>query len=65
MAAASRTALAPQHIAVFQARYLEGPKALALGPKETHLKLKLPKPSGRKEPVQRRQIITLWERAAN
>ena len=65
MAAASRTALAPQHVAGFKARHLEGPKALPLGPKETHLKPKLPKLSGTKEPVQRREIITLWEQAAN
>lgn len=64
MAAASRIALAPQHIAGFKARHLEGPKALALRLKETHLKPKLPKLSATKEPVQRREIITLWERAA-
>lgn len=65
MAAASRTTLAPQHVAGFKARYLEGPKALALRPKERHLKLKLQKLSGTKETVQRRETTTLWEQAAN
>lgn len=35
MAAASRTALAPQHVAAFRARHLEGPKALSWQMRET------------------------------
>lgn len=46
MAAASRTVLAPQHVAGFKARHLEGLKALSLQMRERCLKVKLPKPFG-------------------
>lgn len=55
MAAASRRALAPQHVAGFKARHLEGSKTLSPQMKETHLKVRLPKLFGTKKPVQRRE----------